>query len=124
MLFSFWQQACSGDFLPREGWNMNLQRLLGLSGRVFLVFCVAGSVCVNVAPAQDNTQSKTACRVELVDYFGWSAQQISNPWVRLIVVPQNGGRLMQVTFAGHDYLFVNPELRGKYLPPTSSQWFT
>jgi hypothetical protein len=58
-----------------------------------------------------------------VDYFGWPAQQISNEYVRLTVVPQNGGRLMQVSFAGHDYLFVNPELRGKYLPPTSAQWF-
>jgi hypothetical protein len=64
-----------------------------------------------------------ACRVEAVDYFGWPAQQISNEYVRLTVVPQNGGRLMQVSFAGHDYLFVNPELRGKYLPPTSAQWF-
>jgi hypothetical protein len=32
------------------------------------------------------------------------------------VVPQNGGRLMQVTFAGHPFLFVNPKFTGKYLP--------
>jgi hypothetical protein len=43
--------------------------------------------------------------------------------VQLIVVPQNGGRLMQVSFAGHAYLFVNPKFAGKYLPPTSNQWF-
>ena len=102
---------------------MKLQRLLRLSERLFLLCCVASAVCVIATPGQDNTQSKAACRVEPVDYFGWSAQQISNQWLRLIVVPQNGGRLMQVTFAGHDYLFVNPELRGKYLPPTSAQWF-
>ena len=63
------------------------------------------------------------CRVEAVDYKGWHAQQISNQWVQLIVVPQNGGRLMQVTFAEHSYLFVNPKLAGKYFPPNSSQWF-
>jgi hypothetical protein len=63
------------------------------------------------------------CRVEAVDYQGWQAQQISNRWVQLILVPQNGGRLMQVTFAGHAYLFVNPKLAGKYFPPSSSQWF-
>jgi hypothetical protein len=102
---------------------MNLHRLVRLSERLFLLCCLAGAVCVSATHAQDNTQSKAACRVEPIDYFGWSAQQISNPWVRLVVVPQNGGRLMQVTFAGHDYLFVNPELRGKYLPPTSAQWF-
>jgi len=63
------------------------------------------------------------CRVESVDYKGWQAQQISNRWVQLIIVPQNGGRLMQVTFAGHAYLFVNPKLAGKYLPPSASHWF-
>ena len=51
-----------------------------------------------------------ACRVEPTDYKGWHAQQISNRWVQLIVVPQNGGRLMQVTFAGHPYLFRQSEV--------------
>jgi len=63
------------------------------------------------------------CRVEPVDYKGWHAQQISSPWVRLIFVPQNGGRLMQVIFAGHEYLFVNPKLSGQYFPPTPAKWF-
>jgi hypothetical protein len=58
-----------------------------------------------------------------VNYKGWQAQQLSNRWVQLIIVPQNGGRLIQVTFAGHPYLFVNPKFAGKYLPPDSSQWF-
>ena len=49
--------------------------------------------------------------------------RLSNRWVQLVVVPQNGGRLMQVTFAGHPYLFVNPKLAGQYLPPSSNQWF-
>jgi hypothetical protein len=63
------------------------------------------------------------CRVESVDYKGWTAQQVSNQWVQLIVVPKNGGRLMQVTFNGHPYLFVNPELAGKYIPPSQDEWF-
>jgi hypothetical protein len=67
---------------------------------------------------------KTAdCRVEAVNYKGWDGQRLANSWVQLIVVPQNGGRLMQVTFAGHDYLFVNPNLAGEYFPPTSAKWF-
>jgi len=102
---------------------MKLHPLVRLSVRLILLGCLAGAISSGAIPAQDNTQAKPACRVEPVDYFGWSAQQISNQWLRLIVVPQNGGRLMQVTFAGHDYLFVNPELSGKYLPPTSAQWF-
>jgi hypothetical protein len=35
----------------------------------------------------------------------------------LIIVPQLGGRVMQVTFAGHPYLFVNPQLKGKHFAP-------
>jgi hypothetical protein len=73
--------------------------------------------------SQSNSSKSTDCRVEAVDYKGWQAQQLSNRWVQLIVVPQNGGRLMQVTFAGHAYLFVNPKFAGKYFPPSSGQWF-
>jgi len=65
----------------------------------------------------------TQCRVEPVTYQGWQAQQISNRSVQLVVVPQNGGRLIQVTFAGHPFLFVNPKLAGKYFPPTAGKWF-
>ena len=43
--------------------------------------------------------------------------------MQLLIVPQNGGRLIQVTFGGHAYLFVNPKFTGKYLPPSASTWF-
>ena len=75
------------------------------------------------ARAQGTSTKNAACRVEPTDYRGWKAQQISNRWMQLIVVPQNGGRLMQVTFSGHPYLFVNPKLAGRYQPPTPGQWF-
>jgi hypothetical protein len=85
------------------------------------------SMGVEMAYAQangsPNPSAPSDCRVETVDYKGWHAQQLSNRWVQLVVVPQNGGRLMQVSFAGHPYLFVNPKYEGKYLPPSSSQWF-
>jgi hypothetical protein len=71
----------------------------------------------------DEPASDQVCRVESVNYKGWDAQQLSNGWVQLIVVPQNGGRLMQVTFNGHAYLFNNPKLAGKYFPPTANKWF-
>ena len=102
---------------------MNWQRLLALAARLLLAGSALGAVCAQAAPAQDTAHSRPACRVVAVDYHGWAAQELSNPWVRLIVVPQNGGRLMQVTFSGHDYLFVNPDLAGKYIPPAPAQWF-
>lgn len=84
----------------------------------------AGFIGVSAWAAEKGIDSGNAvCRVEAVDYKGWQAQQLSNPWVQVIVVPQNGGRVMQVTFAGHPYLFVNPGLAGKYFPPTAGKWF-
>ena len=81
---------------------------------------------VEKAFTQDKVPANPAqreCRVQAVEYKGWQAQQLSNPWLELIIVPQNGGRLMQITFAGHNYLFVNPNLAGKYFPPNPRKWF-
>jgi hypothetical protein len=88
----------------------------------FLLACTS-AVRVAGAEGQNDSAKHAECRVEAVDYKGWHAQQISNRWVQLVVVPQNGGRLMQVTFAGHPYLFVSPKFAGKYFPPAAGQWF-
>jgi len=69
------------------------------------------------------TTQKAECHIGDVDYQGWHAEQLSNRWLQLVIVSQNGGRLIQVTFSGHPYLFVNPKLAGKYFPPSSDQWF-
>lgn len=96
-------------------------------GRVlagFLLLTLVG-LSSTALRAQQNTVATTgdACRVDRVSYMGWQAQQVSNALVQLIFVPQNGGRLMQVVFDGHPYLFVNPEYAGKSLPPSNSEWF-
>jgi hypothetical protein len=57
------------------------------------------------------------CKIQPTTYEGWPAQQLSNQWLKLTIVPQLGGRVMQVTFASHPYLFVNPQLKGQRLPP-------
>jgi hypothetical protein len=94
---------------------------------VFATNIALVAVILLLSPAQMNAESaqtvSTGCRVNAVDYKGWHAQQISNRWLQLVVLPQNGGRLIQVTFAGHPYLFVNPKYEGKYFPPTQSKWF-
>ncbi|MGA7505842.1 MAG: hypothetical protein WA859_14735 [Candidatus Sulfotelmatobacter sp.] len=91
--------------------------------RRFAVVCFSIFVGMAAASARASQPNSAQCRVGPIEYRGWHAQQLSNKWEQLIVVPQNGGRLMQVTFAGHPYLFVNPELAGKYFPPTSGKWF-
>lgn len=94
---------------------------------ILALFMFSGFYSLRTASAQAQGQrdprASENCHVEAVDYKGWHAQQISNPWVQLIVVPQNGGRLIQVSFAGHPYLFVNPKLAGQYFPPSATQWF-
>src|SRR6266403_1588449 len=72
-----------------------------------------------VGAQQKPEVAAAACQVEEINYMGWQAQQVSNPWVKLIFVPQNGGRLMQVIFDGHPFLFVNPRYAGKHFPPSS-----
>jgi hypothetical protein len=92
---------------------------------LFLVASIAMMLAAVQAGSQANPpkNKNEECRIEAADYKGWHAQQLSNRWVQLIVVPQNGGRLMQVSFAGHPYLFVNPKFAGKYLPPDAGEWF-
>ena len=57
--------------------------------------------------------SASGCQVHATNYLGWKAEEISNPWVKLEIVPQIGGRLIQVTFGGHDFLYVNPSVQGQ-----------
>lgn len=91
---------------------------------LILILSPIGLTPVNAQTKDESSQPASPdCRVEAVNYRGWNAQQLSNQWVQLIVVPQNGGRLMQVSFAGHQYLFVNPKYAGRYLPPDPRQWF-
>jgi hypothetical protein len=101
---------------------LKTDRMRHLVGLLFF-----GLLMLNLAAAQSKSDSHPpanySCRVEPTDYRGWHAQQISNHWVQLVVVPQNGGRLMQLIFAGHPYFFVNPKYEGKYLPPDEGKWF-
>jgi hypothetical protein len=98
-----------------------------IAGALFTIVFFLGGFQTPLAFAQAPSQAKSGptpeCRVESVDYQGWHAQRVSNRWVQLIIVPQNGGRLMQVTFDGHAYLFVDPKFAGKYFPPSQDEWF-
>jgi hypothetical protein len=76
---------------------------------------------VSMVSAQSSTSAPPSpCQIRPVVFDGWQAQEISNDWLRLTVVPQLGGRLMQVAFNGHAYLFVNPKYKGKYIPPAEA----
>jgi hypothetical protein len=105
-----------------DGLPMKKNMLWGTAAVVGLHLAAAGN-CAVYAQQKSVAPPSAGCRVEQVEYQGWKAQQVSNPWVKLIFVPQNGGRLMQVIFDGHPFLFVNRKYAGKYLPPSRTEWF-
>lgn len=74
-------------------------------------------VLLGALAAMASAQPVQPCTIRATTFDGFPAQEMSNAWVRLDFVPQLGGRLMQVTFNGHAYLFVNPKYAGKYIPP-------
>src|SRR5262249_9607562 len=76
---------------------------------------VPAFLCVTPVSAKNRK-----CTVRPANYKGWNAQQIRNEWVTLTLVPKLGGRLMQVAFGPHEYLFVNRQYEGKYFPPIAS----
>jgi hypothetical protein len=68
--------------------------------------------------AQESAHHPPApCTIRSVEFDGWQGKEVANDWVRLTFVPQLGGRLMQVEFNGHSYLFVNSVYKGKYIAP-------
>ena len=67
-------------------------------------------------PLQCRAGSASGCQVHATNFLGWKAEEMSNPWVKLEIVPQIGGRLIQVTFGGHDFLYINPLLQGQVIP--------
>jgi hypothetical protein len=79
------------------------------------------ALVVSTATAQESTSaSASSCRIHPVAFDGWQAQEVANDWVRLTFVPQLGGRLMQISFNGHPYLFVNHVYKGKYISPAEA----
>jgi hypothetical protein len=102
------------SFRPRAA----LLRLVLLTGAALslTLFCGRGAA---------QSANKT-CRIESIVFEGWQARQLSNSSVRIVVVPQLGGRVMQVYFEDHPYLFVNAKYKGLYISPEEAaqknQW--
>jgi len=59
-------------------------------------------------------------RVETVNYKGWNAYRLSNNLVTLIVVPDIGGRAIQLQIGKKELFFVNSAFAGKVLPESEN----
>ncbi len=85
--------------------------------KVWKCAALALGFATTAARAQSSVAAAQPCTVRAATFDGWPAQEMANAWVQLIFVPELGGRLMQVIFGGHPYLFVNPQYEGKYISP-------
>ena len=111
--------------------DLNLKRGLDnmppqVRAALAVVICLTFAV-IPARTGEQREQTPSTCVVEPTRFQGWDAERMANRWVTLIFVPKLGGRLMQVTFGSHDYLFVNPRYLGQYFPPSQGaaegKWF-
>lgn len=58
-----------------------------------------------------------ACALTREHYRGWKALRLANGCVEIFVVPEIGGRIIQLRFAGTDFLYVNPRHAGRIYSP-------
>jgi hypothetical protein len=71
-----------------------------------------------VAMTQERTQQITQ---QQIDFLGWNAYEISNGLIRLVAVPDIGGRIMAYDLGPHAYLYVDRTLAGKLFSAEENQ---
>jgi hypothetical protein len=52
--------------------------------------------------AQQHAVSHGGCKIQSTIYEGWPTQQLSNRRLKLTIVPQLGGRIVQAIFVAHN----------------------
>jgi len=78
----------------------------------FVIVAVVPFACIT-CPAKEPTSKLTRSR-----YQGWNTQCLSNGLVKVHIVPEIGGRIVQLEAGTKEFLWVNPELAGKVSPPS------
>lgn len=67
-------------------------------------------------PLRGNPIINSACQVDVVNYEGWSALRLSNGILELFIVPEIGGRIIQLRLGKVDYFYVNHRHFGRIYP--------
>lgn len=86
---------------------MNMPKNI-LFPRTCIALLLAGLLAGNLRAQEAKTSS----------YRGWDSLKLSNGLVDVQVVPEIGGRVIQIALDGYEYLFVNDELAGCSPPPS------
>ncbi len=67
------------------------------------------------------TRKIETVRVRRDPFRGWAACYLENAYVRLVTVPDIGGRVMAYDLGPYPFFFVNPDLAGKLFSPGENQ---
>jgi hypothetical protein len=68
------------------------------------------------------TSPSHRCAVEQKNYRGWRAVRLANGIVELFVVPEIGGRVVQLSLGGSDFFYVNPRHVGRSYRPEENNF--
>jgi Domain of unknown function (DUF4380) len=74
----------------------------------------------NTSALSEEHANSFPAQLDSVDYRGWNAYRLSNGLVTLIVVPDIGGRAIQLQLGSKELFFVNPAFAGKVLPESQN----
>ncbi len=100
--------------------QLSNSKIAGALGLRIAVLAASVGCFISLSSTRSPAATHSPCKVQSRTFEGWKAEEVSNDWVRLTIVPQLGGRLMQVSFGDHAYLFVNSQYKGKYFPPAET----
>ncbi|MBZ5565323.1 MAG: DUF4380 domain-containing protein [Acidobacteriia bacterium] len=59
----------------------------------------------------------SSCTITAENYKGWKALRVANGILEVFIVPEIGGRIIQLRLGENDFLYVNPRHLGRVYPP-------
>jgi len=57
------------------------------------------------------------CTLGKVNFEGWPAYELANGLLHVFVVPEIGGRIIQMRLGEEPFLYINPRIHGQVFPP-------
>ena len=64
---------------------------------------------------------KSSCHAREAKFRSWVAYYLENEFIRLVAVPDIGGRIMAYDLGEYPFLFVDPDLAGKLFSAAENQ---
>ena len=77
-----------------------------------LALLLAISWLTSTAPAKEASPALGST------YQGWETLRLANPLIELQILPEIGGRIIQFKLGDREFLWVNPQLAGKFPEPS------